>query len=58
MVTLIVRRPHAYKFAADHGKPPIPGLVVLDAEGATVDSIALPAEDAEAIVRLIEGREK
>ena len=43
---VIVRRPHAYKFRKEHGKAPIPGLVVLDAEGVFVGGVALPSKGA------------
>lgn len=45
-VRVIVRRPHAYKFKREHQKAPIPGLVVLDAEGKFVGGVALPSKDA------------
>ena len=49
-MTIIVRRPHAYKFKRDHPKAPIPGLAVLDAEGKFVGGVALPSKDAVAEV--------
>ncbi len=35
-MTIIIRRPHAYKFAADHKGASIPGLAVLDSAGVFV----------------------
>lgn len=32
-VRIIIRRPHAYKFANDHAGASIPGVAFLDAEG-------------------------
>lgn len=32
-MTIIIRRPHAYKFAADHKGASIPGVAVFDAAG-------------------------
>lgn len=58
MVRVIVRRPHAYKFAADHEGSPIPGLVVLDADGKLLGALALPADDAEEIAELLRGAGK
>lgn len=43
---MIVRRPHAYKFREQHEAAPIPGLVVLDADGKFVGGVKLPAKDA------------
>ena len=57
-VRLILRRPHAYKFSADHGDTPIPGLVVLDAEGKVVASLPLPAEDAAKIASFLSEESK
>jgi len=47
-VTVIVRRPHAYKFQQEYRQAPIPGLVVLDADGKYVGGVALPSEAAVA----------
>lgn len=52
-VRLVLRRPHAYKFSADHGDTPIPGLVVLDADGKVVGSLALPAEDSARVASFL-----
>ncbi len=52
-VRLVLRRPHAYNFSADHGDTPIPGLVVLDADGKVVGSLALPAEDAARVASFL-----
>lgn len=57
-VRLVLRRPHAYKFSADHGDTPIPGLVVLDAEGKVAASLALPAEDTAKISSFLAGTSK
>lgn len=45
-VKVIVRRPHAYKFKQQHEDAPIPGLVVLDAEGKFLGAVALPSDKA------------
>lgn len=45
-VTVIVRRPHAYKFKRQHRKAPIPGLIVLDADGEYLGGVALPSDGA------------
>ncbi len=55
-VTVIVRRPHAYRFATDHEGAKIPGIVVLDADGGVLGALALPADDAAAIADLIRGK--
>lgn len=52
---MIVRRPHAYKFAADHEGSPIPGLVLLDAEGNVLRAVGLPVGDAADVVDLFRG---
>jgi len=53
-VCVLVRRPHAYKFRAEHPGTPIPGLVVLDAEGKVKGAVALSATDAvEKMVELL-----
>jgi hypothetical protein len=44
-VRVIVRRPHAYRFRKDHPSSPIPGMVILDAEGAFVAGFAFKGED-------------
>ena len=49
-MTVIVRRPHAYKFKREHRKAPIPGLAVLDAESKYMGGVALPSKDAVAKV--------
>lgn len=45
-VRVIIRRPHAYKVKAKYPDTPIPGLVVLDAEGKFLGAVALPSKDA------------
>jgi hypothetical protein len=35
-VRIILRRPHAYEFKTKYEQAPIPGVIVLDAEGAWV----------------------
>lgn len=51
---MIVRRPHAYKFKRLHKDAPIPGLVVLDADGKYLGSVGLPRKDAVTeIVKLL-----
>jgi hypothetical protein len=53
-VRIIVRRPHAYKFKAEHKKAPIPGLAVLDAEGRFVGGVPLPSKNAaEKVAKLL-----
>lgn len=52
---MIVRRPHAYKFAADHEGSPIPGLVLLDAEGKVLRAVGLPVGDSADVVELLQG---
>ena len=45
---VIIRRPHAYKVKAKYPKTPIPGLVVLDAEGEFLGAVPLPSRNAAA----------
>ena len=53
-VRVIVRRPHAYKFKFEHRKAPIPGLVVLDADGEFVGGVRVPSKNAvERVVELL-----
>lgn len=53
-MTVIVRRPHAYKFREQNKETPIPGLVVLDADGKFLGGVSLPSEDAvEKVVKLL-----
>lgn len=52
---MIVRRPHAYKFAADHEGSPIPGLVLLDADGNVLRAVRLPVDDPAEVVGLLRG---
>lgn len=47
---VIIRRPHAYKIKAKYPKTPIPGLVVLDADGKFLGAVPLPAKDAAAVL--------
>ncbi len=44
-VRIIVRRPHAYEFAANHKGAPIPGFAVLDAEGRLTGTFRFDGED-------------
>ncbi len=53
VVRVIIRRPHAYKFAADHENSPIPGLVLLDAEGKVLGAVGLPVDDPAEVVELL-----
>ena len=54
-VTVIVRRPHAYKFKRDHSKSPIPGLVVLNGAGEYLGGVTLPSKSAVSdIVKLMD----
>lgn len=46
-MTIIIRRPHAYKFAADHKGASIPGVAVFDAAGTLVANFN-PGTDGEA----------
>ncbi|MEK7867189.1 MAG: hypothetical protein AAB434_10940 [Planctomycetota bacterium] len=55
-VRVIIRRPHAYKFAADHEGALIPGLTLLDADGKVLDAIGLPADAADAVDLLRGGK--
>ncbi|MHC4514044.1 MAG: hypothetical protein ACYTGW_12890 [Planctomycetota bacterium] len=43
VLRILIRRPHAYKFRRDHPKSPIPGIVLLDANGKVLASSRLPA---------------
>lgn len=53
-MTVIIRRPHAYKFKQQHAESPIPGLVVLDGEGKFLGGVALPSKNAvEEVVKLL-----
>ena len=49
-VKVIVRRPHAYKFKRQYKETPIPGFVVLDADGEFVGGVKLPSKNAVAAV--------
>lgn len=42
-VRILIRRPHAYRFRRNHSGAPIPGLVLLDTKGGTLDSARLPS---------------
>ncbi len=53
-VRVIVRRPHAYKFKHEHEDAPIPGLVVLDADGKFVGAVRVPSKNAvDKVVELL-----
>ncbi len=53
-VTVIIRRPHAYKFKSEYRNAPIPGIAVLDADGKFVGGVRLPSKDAvDAIIKLL-----
>ena len=45
---IIIRRPHAYEFKAQQKEAPIPGFVVLDADGKLVAKHDLKGDDAAA----------
>jgi hypothetical protein len=47
-VRIIIRRPHAYSFKKTRSETPIPGIVLLDAEGKYLGGVALPGKDAVA----------
>ncbi len=49
---IIIRRPHAYAIRDEKGEGPIPGLLVLDADGRPVGGIELlPAPTTDEIAR-------
>ena len=50
---ILIRRPHAYKFARDHKNSPIPGLILMNAKGKVLDSLRVPA-GADRLVDLLE----
>ncbi len=53
-MTVIIRRPHAYKFKREHKKAPIPGIAVLGSDGKFVGGVRLPSKDAvDAIIKLL-----
>ncbi|MEK7465791.1 MAG: hypothetical protein AAB074_00120 [Planctomycetota bacterium] len=50
-VRIILRRPHAYAFAAAHDAAPIPGLSFLTADGKRVGGVPLGGEpDAKVVL--------
>ena len=51
-VRVILRDPHTEEFAAKHakGEVPLPGLVVLDAEGKIAGACDLKAAESAAVV--------
>ena len=52
---MIIRRPHAYKFSRQYEGGPIPGLVVLNADGKILGGVRLPSSDAVSeLVKLFE----
>lgn len=58
-VTLILRRPHAYKFAADHKGASIPGIAILDAEGKLAGNFAFGKEsDTKDLAEALEAQLK
>ena len=49
VLRVIVRRPHAYKFKANHRQAPIPGFAVLDSNGKYLGGVRLrPLQDTYA----------
>jgi len=49
-VRIIIRRPHAYQVKAKYKEAPIPGVLVLDAEGALQGKHDLKGDKAAAEV--------
>ena len=55
-MSLIVRRPHAYRFKEKYPKAPIPGVAILNAKGDWVGAVKMPSETAvEDLVETIAG---
>lgn len=50
-VRIILRRPHAYEFKKKYADAPIPGMAILDSDGAFLGKHDLSGEDAVAAVR-------
>lgn len=44
-VRIILRRPHAYEFRKSYKDAPIPGMVILDAEGKFLNRFAFAGEE-------------
>ena len=54
-IRVMIRRPHAYKFARTYKGSQIPGLVLLSAKGKVLGSVRLPAPGgADKVVELLE----
>lgn len=47
-VRIIIRRPHAYEFRKKYGLTPIPGVAILDVEGAWVEGYDFKGKDPAA----------
>ncbi len=45
-VRVIIRRPHAYKFSADHDRIPIPGFAILGLDEKTAAKFEPTGKDA------------
>ena len=59
MVTVIVRRPHAYSFRRQHPKALIPGLVFLNPDGEVVGVVSLPSKNAvEELCKFMKRKQK
>ena len=58
-VRIILRRPHAYAFAAAHDAAPIPGLSFLTADGKRVGGFVLGGEpDAKQLLKEMKAQAK
>jgi hypothetical protein len=54
VVTVIIRRPHAYKFKRQHAAAPIPGVAFLNGDGEVLGTMRLPLKGAvERLVTLM-----
>jgi len=59
VVTVIVRRPHAYNFRRQHPKAPIPGIAFLNPDGEVVGVVSLPSKNAvEELCKLMKRKQK
>ncbi|KAF0244303.1 MAG: hypothetical protein FD180_2630 [Planctomycetota bacterium] len=58
-IRIIIRRPHAYAFAAAHDAAPIPGLSFLTADGKRVGGYSLGGEpDAKKLLEEMKAQAK
>ncbi len=51
---ILIRRPHAYKFLQRESRAPIPGLILLAADGEALAGSPMPAASVDKLIRLVE----